>query len=67
VYEITEMSTGRQVVTTEQAARARGITVGSMRKDINRRYERGAVTKLEPLDARTPLYYPEELGAGEPS
>lgn len=61
-YTITENATGRQVLTTEQAAAQRGITVPSMRKDIARRIARGAVTALPPLDRRTPVYYPEDLG-----
>lgn len=62
MYEITEIATGRLVVTTEQAASARGITVASMRKDILRRKKAGKVTDLPMIDGRTPVYYPEDLG-----
>jgi len=61
-YRITELATGREVVTTEQAAERRGITVASMRKDAKRRRDRDQLTELEPLNARTPVYYPEDLG-----
>lgn len=66
MYEIRECDTGRLVVTTEQAADLRRIQVPSMRKDIQRRKRRGLVTDLPALDARTPLYYPEQLGLEEP-
>lgn len=65
MYQIIEEATGRRVVTTEQAATARGITVPSMRKDIKRRIARGVVTTIDPLDGRTPVYYPEDLGLEE--
>jgi hypothetical protein len=53
------------VVTTEQAAARRGIKEPSMRKDIKRRKEHGQVTELEPLNARTPVYFPADLGLEE--
>lgn len=61
-YRIVEVATGREVVTTEQAAAERGITVASMRKDAQRRLEDGRATRLDPLDGRTPVYYPVDLG-----
>lgn len=64
-YLITEVETGREVLTTEQAAAVRGIHVPSMRKDIKRRIARGVVTPLPPLNGRTPVYYPADLGIEE--
>jgi hypothetical protein len=61
-YRIVELSTRREVVTTEQAAQRCGITVASMRKDITRRKRAGLITELEPLNGKAPVYYPEELG-----
>lgn len=52
---------GRVVVTTRQAARARHIEEGSMRSLIRHRRAAGRLTELPMLDARTPVYYPEEL------
>lgn len=61
-YQIIEVATGRVVITTEQAAARRGITIPSMRKNIARRLQRGQLVALPPLNGRTPVYYPEDLG-----
>lgn len=60
-YRITEVATGREVVTIEQAAAQRGITVNSMQKDITRRKRRGLITELPRLNGKAPVYYPEEV------
>lgn len=60
-YRIVEVSTGREVVTTEQAAERRGITVASMTKDITRRKRKNLITELAPLNGKCPVYLPEEL------
>lgn len=50
------------MVTTEQAAERRGITVASMTKDITRRKRKNLITELPKLNGKAPVYYPEELG-----
>lgn len=56
------MSTGREVVTVEQAAPRLYVTVATLRKDITRRKRKNLITELEPLNGKAPVYYPEELG-----
>lgn len=61
-YRITEVSTGREVVTVEEAARRLWVSPATLRKDITRRRQKGLITELEPLNGKAPVYYPEELG-----
>lgn len=50
---------GRPVVTTNLYAQERGILVDTLRKEI----QRAGVQAVAHLDARTPLYDPEQLTA----